>query len=608
MTSDIEALRHRAVELGVEVSYRDVSGTLHHASESTLRAVVDVLEADRAGPPRQVEPVIVVRDGAVPVSVGGPRDVELVLADGAAMALVPEAGERGGSGVVRLPPALPVGCHELRAGEERSTVVVAPARMPCDESLSGGTGLFVPTYALWELDDPLPSFAHLAALTERAPSLGVDMVATLPLYAGCFDDPFDPSPYAPFSRLHWNEVLLHDAGLPEAPTVALLEADLLDWRALAARRRGQLVAVAADLDPAIAAALVEFTAARPDVVDFARFRSAGDTSGHPAALVERSHVLAQYLCHEQLRAVERPGSAVLALDLPIGSHPRGYESSAYADVFAPAMAVGAPPDEIFAGGQNWGFPPQLPATGRRRGHDLWRALVARAGEHSSMVRIDHVMGVQRLWWIPDGNDATDGVYVRYPREELLAVIAAVADTTATTIVGENLGTVSEEVRDALERWEMIGLYEEQFELVRRGERASRPLDPVPTRSVAGIRTHDMPAFAAAVTEAREEHGPAATDAYRHQLEHAVAHAVADEADALLDGALERLAASDAYVVIVDLDDLVGETEPHNVPGHVMPTTWRRRLRQPMSTVLAQDEVGRRLALVGERHHHRGGTP
>ena len=105
------------------------------------------------------------------------------------------------------------------------------------------------------------------------------------------------------------------------------------------------------------------------------------------------------------------------------------------------MTVGAPPDALFDGGQDWGFPPPLPGAGRRSGHLLWRRLVARAGEHASVLRIDHVMGVQRLWWVPAGAGPQDGTYVRYPRDELLAVIAAEAAATNTTIVGEDLGTV-----------------------------------------------------------------------------------------------------------------------------------------------------------------------
>ena len=471
--------------------------------------------------------------------------------------------------------------------------------MPRHRQLDAGTaGLFAPTYALWEADAPLPSFGHLRALAGALAAAGVDVLSTLPLYAAFLDDPADPSPYAPVSRLHWNELYVDDAVLEPAGDTELAHLDaptgwLLDWPTLALRRRRQLLATAATMAPGLRDAVAGFAAANPDVAAYARFqagRRAPSDGGAPADLVARSHELAQYLAHRQLADVEGPGRAVLALDLPIGSHPAGYETWAHGDLFATGMTVGAPPDEFFADGQDWGFPPQLPGAGRRSGHALWRRLVARAGEHASVLRIDHVMGVQRLWWIPPGAGAAEGAYVRYPREELLAVIAVEALRTATTVVGEDLGTVSDEVREALERWDVIGLYEEQFHL------AADPLPRPPRRSVAGLRTHDMPAFATAVGAADD----GTVEGYRDRVEQEVGHRVGPGTGGLLDGALERLARSEAMMVVADLDDLVGETEPHNVPGMVLDTTWRRRLRRPTSAVLDEPDVRRRLQLIAAR--------
>ncbi len=121
--------------------------------------------------------------------------------------------------------------------------------MPRDPALAGGVGLFVPAYALWERAAPLPSFAHLAELAGRAPRLGADVISTLPLYAAFLDEPFDPSPYSPMSRLHWNEVFIDDAALPAAPDAGATE--LVDWQALARRRRLQLLDLGGDLDPSL---------------------------------------------------------------------------------------------------------------------------------------------------------------------------------------------------------------------------------------------------------------------------------------------------------------------------------------------------------------------
>ncbi len=597
----LEALRERASQLGVEPSYWDVSGHYHEASEATLRAIVEVLEADATGPAGSdgVEPVVVGRPSHVAVGAAG--DAELILADGTSLPLTVADGR------VALPADLPVGCHRItldrRPGASVTpavTVVVAPERMPRAPELAGSAALFAPTYALWERADPLPSFANLAAFATIARRLGVDVVATLPLYATFLHDPlFDPSPYAPVSRLHWNEVFVDDASI--SATDVPEQHTLIDWRVLADRRRRQLLHAAADLDPYVQVGIDRFVARRPDVADYARFRTRSPVpadAGAPPAVVERSHLLAQYLADRQLAAVEGAGRARLALDLPIGSHPDGFETFAYPELFAPGMTVGAPPDEFFAGGQDWNLRPPMPAAGRRDGHSLWRRLVAHAGEHVSVLRIDHVMGVHRLWWIPEGMAATEGAYVRYPREELLAVIAAEAACTHTTIIGENLGTVPDEVSHALERWDVLGMYEEQFNLYN-------PYwgPPIPARSVAGIRTHDMPPFAAAV----EDTDPAAVEEYRRVLAAQLGHDVGPTAGEVLDGALERLAGSDAFLVVVDVDDLIGETAPHNIPGLILSSIWRRRLPRPTSAVLGDLDVRRRVKLLANRNRPAGGN-
>jgi 4-alpha-glucanotransferase len=587
--TSIDALREHAWKLGIETSYWDVGGQYHDASEAALRAIVDVLEVDIAAIAGDVPPVVIGRPARV--FVGPTSDAELVLADGTAMPLAIADGH------VALAPDLPIGCHRISTDGGGVTVIVAPATMPRAPGLAGGAALFVPAYALWEAPSPLPSFGHLASFAAAVHRLGIDVVATLPLYAGFLDDPFDPSPYAPVSRLHWNELYLDDATLPAAPVPE--QHDLIDWHHLAARRRRQLLDAARDLDPYVQSGIDRFVARRPDVVDYARFRvlhpDAAD-AGSPEPLIERSHLLAQFLADRQLAAVEGAGRAALALDLPIGSHVAGYETWAHGDLFASGMTVGAPPDEFFADGQDWGFPPQLPFAGRRDGHSLWRRLVGHAGEHASVLRIDHVMGVHRLWWVPEGMGATEGAYVRYPREELLAVIAAEATRTSTTIIGENLGTVPEELSEALERWDVVGLYEEQFSLYR-----PERLPDIPPRSVAGMRTHDMPAFAAAF----DGDATGGVHDYRRLLAAAVGHPVGDRAADVLDAANERLAASDAYMVVADLDDLLGETAPHNVPGRVLESTWRRRLPRPASAVVADPDVRRRTRLLAQRD--AGGT-
>lgn len=590
----LDALRHRAHELGVETFYWDNEGTRHDASPAALARVVEILEDDYSrSDGRRLHPMIVASPLESPGSFavgGGVDQAVLRLLDGTTVDL-PVVDER-----VRVVDPLPIGCHSLSltgpAVHESSTIVVAPERMPRSAVLAGKAGLFAPAYALWERDAPLPGYHHLATLSRALPSVGVDVLVTLPLYAGFFDEPFDPSPYAPVSRLHWNEIYLDDTALPEWPIPEFgAPGDSIDWRMLAKRRRAQLLQAVTGLDGVPAARLRTWLATRPDVADYARFRAtvAADPTdaGHPAELVEASHHLAQFLAHEQLSRLEGPGAAAFALDLPIGSHHAGFETWSNPDLFAPAVAIGAPPDALFAEGQNWGFPPQLPGEAERTGFSLWRDVIRTCGQYASMLRIDHVLGVHRLWWIPEGMSARDGVYVRYPRHALVSVIAAEAALADTTIVGEDLGTVPQEIIDTMAEWSMLGLHAERL-VVTEPE-----LPKIPADVVACVRTHDMEPFAALYEEGE-------LAGYRDELEQALGRPVADSLTAMLAATLERLATSDAYLALTDLDDLVGETTPHNVPGKVLPTIWRRRLARPTSETLGDPQVRAHLATLTRR--------
>ena len=233
-----DTLRAHAEALGVQVTYHDVAGNLHHADETTLEHVVAVLDADlaaaatptRVTPPLHIsatDPVVVsARVNAASLNIAGhPHDLTVRHAS---------AVDDGDS--IDLPVDLPYGCHHLQfdsaSGPGETIVVVAPPEMPRAERFAGHGSLFAPAYALWERSDPLPSYAHLHELARAAKTHGIDVVSTLPLYATYLDDPVDPSPYSPISRLHWNEVYLDDAGLPPAPVPTM--GDVIDWQMLAA--------------------------------------------------------------------------------------------------------------------------------------------------------------------------------------------------------------------------------------------------------------------------------------------------------------------------------------------------------------------------------------
>jgi 4-alpha-glucanotransferase len=279
--------------------------------------------------------------------------------------------------------------------------------------------------------------------------------------------------------------------------------------------------------------------------------------------------------------------------------------------------VGAPPDDFFGAGQNWGFPPVSPLVARAQGH---RQLAASLRHHLSaagVLRLDHVMGFHRLYWVPDGVPAGEGVYVRYPADEMFAVLAVEASRRGARVVGEDLGTVPDEVRDALDRYGILGMYVSQFQLPAHGA----PIPLPSSHQVASIDTHDTPTFAAwwrgddialrhrlgihGEDQATDDRGR--RDADRAALEQALRDAgvLQGEADerSVLGALLDVLGASDAATVLVSVDDLVLETDPQNVPGtgsdrpnwvRMLPCTLPELFADPSTEELLRRLQGSRL--------------
>ena len=554
---DLDALRRRAEALGAETFYWDDQGNYHDAHPESLRRVVEVLEADASSSAtrRRLPPVIVGSGGRIPVG-DGIDHAALTLADGTTVELDVIAEH------VDIAEPLPIGCHVLAlAGpgvDESATIVTAPAAMPTSAALAGRAAVFAPAYALWERDSPLPSFSHLAALGARvaeARRRRADHPAALcrlprravrpePLRAG---QPAALERGVPRRR--------RAAGGAGARPSAISSTGGRSAGAAGRSCSTRSASSRASWRPTFSVGLRRPRTSPSTPGSAPRSPSIRPTPRVPTDVVEASHQLAQYLAHVALTRLHDSGTAAFALDLPIGSHPLGFETWAHGDLFAAGMGVGAPPDAMYPDGQNWGFPPQLPGAAERSGFALWRQVVRRCGQYASMLRIDHVLGVHRLWWIPDGMEPGEGVYVRYPRSKLLAVIAAEAARTGTTVVGEDLGTVPDEITEAMEEWRCSG---------------STPSTPAsPTTSCRRSRHAPSPACEP-TTWSRSPCSTSGGDlaGYRTKLQRAIGRRVGTSRAALLEGALTRIASSDAYLVVADLDDLLGETTPHNIPGKV----------------------------------------
>lgn len=540
---------------------------------------------------------------------------------------------------------LPLGYHRLRltAGGRTAQALVLAAPERADSASLGpehglgpdsarAWGSFLPTYALRRTEDwGCGDYTALAQLVRWTGDHGGRAVATLPLLPSYFEDPlFEPSPYAPSSRRCWNELYIDPTAEPEwaesvkaralagmedwvAERDELRDADLLDYKRLWALKRPVLRAMSDSLhhqQGPRAAVLAAFLEERPHVLRYARFRAAVEARGTawqewPTSMrdgrlrdaeldpgVVRFWCYAQWIAHLQMGRVAADGKqrgTGLVLDLPLGVHSCGYDTWDKPALFAKGMSAGAPPDSFFTKGQCWGFPPRVPDAVRADGYSGLIATLRHHLEFATVLRIDHVMSLHRLYWVPHGLDATHGVYVRYSADEQYAVLNLESHRHGATIIGEDLGTVPRGVRPAMERHDIRRLRVGQFEVGGGALAAPNP------RAVASLNTHDMPTFAAyrqgLDVDDLQELGM--FDAPSARWEKAqrrrslievrawlVAEGLLEEDapdDALMLAFLRRLARGPSPLVLVNLEDLWQELRPHNVPGtHHERPNWRRR--------------------------------
>lgn len=504
---------------------------------------------------------------------------------------------------------LRAGYYQLRLEgpslEASSLLVVAP-RCPLPRR---GWGVFMPVHSMRTARDwGVGSYVALRDLADWVAAAGGDLVASLPLYPAFLDGPVEVSPYLPVTRLGWNELFVDPTVVPELE--ASQEArDLLGSgsfnEALSSARAGPLVDYPASmalvrqvLEPLARAvwaspsprrsALEKFAAARPDLVAYCRFRAGEDVvtpapaiaavppgapdvgglaGGLPDGEEARYHLYAQWIADEQLQAAGNR----LFLDLPVGVHPEGFDTRFEPDAFARDAEGGAPPDLFFETGQNWAFHPFHPRAIREQGYRHLVSVLRHVMSRASALRLDHVMGLYRLYWVPAGGRATDGAYVRYRDDELRAIVALEAARSGTTIVGEDLGTVSDEVRDGMARDRMLRSWVLQFEVS-----PDTPLPDPPDLSTASIGTHDLPRFAT-FFESPER------TAWRRAL--------GGDARRALRACLDHLAAGPGRLVLVDLEDLWLERRPHNRPGSGAGAgNWQHRSARTLEEVFSDSDV------------------
>jgi 4-alpha-glucanotransferase len=341
------------------------------------------------------------------------------------------------------------------------------------------------------------------------------------------------------------------------------------------------------------------------------------------------HRWLQFETDRQLRdAANRAREAGMRIglysDLAIGTSPCGADTWSHPELFVAGVSIGAPPDPLATHGQNWGMPPIDPRALREDRYQYFIDLVRAGLRHAGALRIDHILGLFRLFWIPNGMSGADGAYVRYPAADLLGILALESVRHNALIVGEDLGTIPEDVPPTLAKWGILSSKVLQFE--REWGGGYRSSDAYPHLALATANTHDMATidgfWAGRDIDVRRAVGLIASDddyaqAQRDRAtdrrmlldrlaaEHLLADALEPANLAELRGAIHGfLCRSPASLVGVALDDLAGELESVNVPGVGADRypCWSRKMSKTITEIAASSDTAAALRCDGRMGH------
>jgi len=568
---------------------------------TTPEAVREALEAAREAEAATVLPptVVVVEGTSRSLGVAARVDLE----DGSSIDVDDE-----------LPADLPLGWHAIVTDEQTATLIVTPARMP---DIAPTWGWMLQLYALRSADSwGMGDFGDLAEFARRSGSeQGVGVILVNPVQAVAPTHPVQRSPYSPASRRFANPLYLRitDTAAYAAADAATQAAVL----ALAPQRDTALIEYDTVWDAKHAALELLWPhrpaaeqAYEPDdqLRDFATFcalaeQHGGDWRDWPASLQDPAgtavtqvrvelaeriafHVWLQMLCREQLDAARAAahGSGMgvgIVHDLPVGVSAGGPDTWSQRGAFAPAVRVGCPADAFNELGQDWGLPPWRPAELAAAGYRPFRDVVRSVLRHADGIRIDHIAGLWRLWWIPPGEPAHRGTYVHYDADAMLAVLALEAHRAGAIIVGEDLGTVEEVVTTTMHERGMLSSAVLWFERDwdAPGQPFDRPADWEP-ETMASVTTHDLPT-ATGWLDAEHVRLRASLDLLDGPAEEAFAAAGADRAALMGLVAAEGITDDDPVValhaviaraasrlVLSAPTDVLGERRQPNLPGTI----------------------------------------
>jgi len=600
----------RARSSGIQTSYVDALGRRRSAPPASIRAIQRAI----GGRPQAAQETLVVPAGQERRV--GPAEIR--LEDGTTITID-----------ARLPRDLPPGYHEiLGRARQPARLIVAP------DGCHVTNGLFTWGWAIqlyaarsrrsWGIGD-LSDLRWLGRFA-RAQDAGIALINPLTAVAPTL--PQQASPYFPSSRRFRSPLYLRieevegakeTEGISEIARAArrLNRDRLIDRDRVFEAKSKALESIWRTARKRSDAAFEGFVRDQAGLHEFGTFCALAERFGaswrqwpadlqHPSgpavARAAREPQIRerirfhQWLQYQVDRQLARASAAMPVMqDLPIGFDAGGADAWAFQDVLADGISVGAPPDEFNTRGQNWGLPPFVPDRLRAAGYEPFIQTIRACLSHAGGLRIDHVMGLFRLFWIPSGAEPGDGAYVHGHPDDLLAIVSLESQRANAVIVGEDLGTVEEDTRQALAARNILSYRLLWFE--------KTPPRQYPEQALAAITTHDLPTVAGLWSdsdlEVQHELGLSPNDAGTHEIKERVRRmtrsAGATPAGEIVARVHESLAKAPSRILTATLDDAMAVEERPNMPAtNDEWPNWRLALPQPIET-LKTNRLAARIA-------------
>lgn len=607
-----EAILEAARKAGLAVDWTDANDRPQRVSVKALARILEVL-----GPTERLEvpPLLTGTVGkAIDVSFEGAAELE--LEDGTRQSLTLNR---------KVPPIELPGYHMLRHGEQETTLAVAPPRCVTVADIAPDRrlwGIAVQLYGLRRSGDGgIGDTGALAILAQEAARHGADALALSPTHSLFPNDPGRFGPYSPSSRLFLNPLLIDPAAALGAQEVAdEIDAEelLIDWPTSGQKKYARL----RQLYDAFVAHKT------PLSEDFETFvRDGGESlTGHTGFEAQaggdaRYFAFLQWLADRAFataqKAAKDAGMAIgLMTDLAIGLDPGGAQVGANPQAFLGELRVGAPPDMFNPKGQDWGLSSFSPQALVADGFSSFIATLRANMRHAGGVRIDHAMGLMRLWLIPRGRPPSEGAYLSYPMDDLMRLLALESHRHRAIVIGEDLGTVPPLFRERCRQAGIAGMDVLWFQ--REGERYMPP-QRWRDDAVAMTTTHDLPTVAgwwrgadlelrrgiATVEESEISRRPQERTTLWHALTEAGAadgpEPAIDKTDPVVDAAIDFVARAAGPLAIVPLEDIMGAVDQPNLPGTIDEhPNWRRRWRLPADRMLREPAAEKRLQRLKAR--------